>query len=80
MVGEITNATFEGRIVMEERSGAPRGGAQDETLNKALDDLVDEASMQSFPASDPPSFWARQSHTFSATRPTDEDASSGNGR
>jgi hypothetical protein len=26
---------------------------------KTLDELIDDASMDSFPASDPPSFWAR---------------------
>ena len=36
-------------------------------VQKSLDDLIDESSMDSFPASDPPSYWARE---------TDDDESS----
>lgn len=31
----------------------------EKTRNEILDELIDDASMDSFPASDPPSFWAR---------------------
>ena len=37
----------------------PAGVAPEEALRLVLDALVDEAGADSFPASDPPSFWAR---------------------
>lgn len=45
-----------GQTKQEQRSG--QGGAASRELDSASRDRVDEASKQSFPASDPPAHWA----------------------
>jgi hypothetical protein len=50
------------------------------TPRPSLDDVVDEASMGSFPASDAPPFWARDPVPGAPDREAEPEGATGGGR